>query len=448
MDFKALLKPYEKEMMQTLFEFMSINSIYDETTKAEGKPFGEGVYRALSFIAEFGKMHGFEVDRCDGYATELIIGNGPRTIGIYAHSDVVPISGKWVNPPFEPVIKDGKIYGRGSSDDKGPLIACLYSVIALRDNNLLNGYKIRFVVGGDEERGSSCLDHYFEVLHKPYPDYGFTPDSDFPLIYGEKGIVDFFPTLELDNDEIISMEGGMATNAVCDEVKVVVKNPRLFVDYLKDKKVKFETSGDVVIFKGASAHGSTPDAGVNAALIALRELGYFYKVEKLSLLGEKLQDGSGRLFDGFTSTKLLGETTYCLGLISLKDKNLTFSINFRYPNDVNPNEYKDHFDEYFGTKSTIKEPSRCLLYEPTSKLVSTLFKAYQEESGDYKSPMLTTGGGTYAKHAKNTIAFGALFPGRESTMHEPNEYMPVEDFYLSSVIYARAILDLGTLDEN
>ena len=448
MDYKALLKPYEKEMMETLFKFMSINSIYDETTKCEGKPFGEGVYKALTFIAEFGKIHGFEVDTCDGYATELIIGNGPKTIGIYAHSDVVPISGKWDNPPFEPVIKDDKIYGRGSSDDKGPLIACLYSVIALRDNNLLDGYKIRFVVGGDEERGSSCLDHYFEVMHKPYPDYGFTPDSDFPLIYGEKGIVDFFPTLKLDNEEIVSIEGGVATNAVNDETKVVVKNPVPFIEYLKKNNVKFEVKENVIIFKGSSAHGSTPDAGVNAALIALKNLGDFYKVEKLSIIGEKLMDGSGRAFDGFTSTKLLGETTYCLGLISLKNGELKFSINFRYPNDVNPIEFKDHFDEYFGTKSTMKEPSRCLLYEPSSKLVSTLYKAYQEESGDKTTPILTTGGGTYAKHAKNTIAFGALFPGRESTMHEPNEYMPVEDFYLSAIIYARAIFDLGNINED
>lgn len=445
MDFKALLKPYEKQMMETLKEFLSINSFYDETTKEKGKPFGEGVYRALQFVANFGRKNGFEVDTCDGYATELIIGNGPLTIGIYAHTDVVPISGKWDNPPFEPVIKDGNIYARGSSDDKGPLVAALYSVIALRDKNLLDGVKIRFVCGGDEERGSSCLEYYFDVLKKPYPDYGFTPDSDFPLIYGEKGITNFYPYLKVKSDDVISIEGGVATNAVCDEVKVVVKDVDPLVKYLTEKKVNFELDGNAIIFKGASAHGSTPDAGINAALIALKNLGDFYKIEKFSLLGEKLLDGSGRSFNGFASTELLGETTYCLGLISYKDNELNFSINFRYPNGVNPNEFRDHFDEYFGSKSPIDEPSPLVLFEPTSKLVSTLYKAYQEESGDHVSPMLTTGGGTYAKHAKNTIAFGALFPGRVSTMHEPNEYMPVEDFYLSSVIYARAIFDLGKL---
>ncbi len=445
MDYKALLKPYEEEMMKTLFEFVSINSIYDEKTISERKPFGEGVYNALEYVANLALKYGFKVDRCNGYCTEITIGEGKRTIGIYAHADVVPVSGKWVRPAFEPYIKDGNIYGRGSSDDKGPLIAAFFSCVALRDNNLLKDYKIIFVVGGDEERGSSCLDYYFEKLHKPYVDFGFTPDSDFPLIYGEKGIVDFYPTLVVNAPEIISIKGGVATNAVCDRVEVEVTNIEELVKYLRDNNVNFIEEEDKIVFIGKSVHGSTPALGVNAALIALKELGEFYNIKEFRLLADKLSDTSGESFEGFASTKLLGETTYCLGLISFEKSILKFTINFRHPNDVNPEEFKKHFDEYFGTTSTMKEPSPYLLYEPESKLVSTLYKAYQEESGDYKTPMLTTGGGTYAKHAKNTIAFGALFPGRVSTMHEPNELMPVEDFYLSAVIYARAIFDLGNL---
>jgi|GEM_PF-6044531 len=100
------------------------------------------------------------------------------------------------------------------------------------------------------------------------------------------------------------------------------------------------------------------------------------------------------------------------------------------------------FDEFFATKSEAREPSPLLLYDPKSTLVKTLLKAYRKETKDKTAP-LTTGGGTYAKHAPNTIAFGALFPGRTSTMHEPDELMPLEDFYLSAIIYARAIDLLG-----
>ena len=445
MDYKALLKPYEKEMMETLFEFLSINSIYDEKTIAIGKPFGEGVYNALQYVAKLGKKYGFEVDTCDGYCTEIVMGEGERTLGIYAHSDVVPISGNWNKPPFEPYIENGNIYARGSSDDKGPLIAAFFACVALKENNLLKDYKIRFVVGGDEERGSSCLDYYFEHLHKPYPDYGFTPDSDFPLIYGEKGIVDFWPTIVVHSPDVISIKGGVATNAVCDKVDVELVDASELEVRLIQNQIKYIREGNKITFLGKSAHGSTPEAGENAALIALKALGEFYNIPKFKEIAEKLQIPNGKLFDGFASTNLLGETTYCLGLISYENDVLKFSINFRHPEEINPLDYKNNFDEVFGTISEMKEPSRPLLFEPESKLVSTLYKAYQEESGDYQSPMLTTGGGTYAKHAQNTIAFGALFPGRVSTMHEPNELMPVDDFYLSAVIYARAINDLGEL---
>ena len=129
-------------------------------------------------------------------------------------------------------------------------------------------------------------------------------------------------------------------------------------------------------------------------------------------------------------------------MINYEKGKLSFTVNFRYGETTNHQEIVDRFDAYFGTKSEIKEPSKHLLYDPKSELVKRLLKAYRKETGD-KRPPLTTGGGTYAKHAPNTVAFGALFPGRVSVMHEPDEYMPLDDFYLSAVIYARAIALLG-----
>lgn len=428
-----------------LKKFVSINSVYDESTKTKEMPFGKGVDEALKFIGNLGEQYGFKVDYCDGYCTELTIGDGDRLIGIYGHADVVPISGDWNNPPFDCVLKDGNYYGRGTSDDKGPVIAAFYALKALKDNGLLEGYKVRFVVGGDEERGSSCLEHYFNDLHKPYPDYGFTPDSDFPLIYGEKGIINFYPEIAVDIPEIKYIKGGVATNAVCDRVDVKFNGD---INELKESliinNVECECKGDVVTFLGKSAHGSTPEAGVNAALIAFKILGDLYNIEIFKELADKLSDPSGKLFDGFAETKLLGQTTYCLGIVNYENGLLKFTINFRHPEGVEPEQYKDNFDKVFGTKSTMSEHSPHLLYDPECKLVQTLLNAYRAETHD-NTPPLTTGGGTYAKHSKNTIAFGALFPGRVSTMHEPNELMPKADFDLAAVIYARAIYDLGKL---
>ena len=446
MNYKKLLEPYKVDMLDALRRFVQIPSVYDEKTITKEMPYGKGVNDALDYVARLGERFGFDVDKCDGHAVELSIGEGEKLIGIYAHADVVPVSGTWISEPFTPDIRDGNIYGRGTSDDKGPMIAAFYAVKALKDNGLLRNYRVKIVVGGDEERGSSCLEYYFEKLHKEYPTYGFTPDSDFPLIYGEKEIIDFWPSLKIKIPHVKSIEGGVATNAVNDKTTIELDDPTALVEYLKKNNKQFEVNGNKVTVIGKSCHGSTPQEGVNAALISLIALGEIYNVPEIKAIGEGLSETSGKAFNGFAHSDLLKDTTYCVGLISYKDDELKFSVNFRYPENVNYKEYVNRFDKAYGTKSVTKgEPNRHLLFDPKSPLVQTLLKAYQEESGDYKSEVLTTGGGTYAKHAKNTIAFGALFPGRVSTMHEPNEYMPLEDFYLSAVIYAHAIDLLGKL---
>ena len=444
MNYRKLMEPYFYQMGIALQKFVAINSVYDETTRTKEMPFGKGVNEALRYAGYLGERFGFKVDYCDGYATELTLGNKGKLIGIYAHSDVVPISGEWKHDPFDCVLEeDGNYYGRGTSDDKGPLIAALYAVKALNDNGLLNDVTIRFVIGGDEERGSGCLEHYFEVMHKPYPDYGFTPDSDFPVIYGEKGIINFYSKVKVNAPEVLSFKGGVVFNAVCESMEVRVKNPKELAKFLDSKNVKYKLEGDVLTFLGKTAHGSTPEAGINAGLIGLSMLGEFYDIPEFKKIGDDL-DNNGKKFGGYYHTELLGDTTYCVGILEYKDGELTIVTNFRHPEGVDPKEVVKAFDAHLGLKSELGEHSPHLLMDPNSELVKTLVDAYRKETGDM-TPPFTIGGGTYARHAKNTLAFGAMFPGTISTMHEPNERFSKHDFELSAIIYARAIHALAKL---
>ena len=177
---------------------------------------------------------GFKVDMCDGHCIELECGEGDRLIGIFAHQDVVPVSGNWNHPPFEPYLdeKENRLYARGTSDDKGPGIATYYALKALKDNGLIKNFRVRFVFSGDEERGSSCLTYYFETLKKENPTYGFTPDADFPLIYGEKGIVNYRYHGRLPLNNVVSIKAGEASNIVIDRAVVKVTEPKKLEEYL------------------------------------------------------------------------------------------------------------------------------------------------------------------------------------------------------------------------
>ena len=451
-DFKKLLKPYEEVSISNLKKWIKIDSVYEKTTATEEKPFGEGVYNALEFIASLAESEGFNVDRCDNYCTEISFGEG-ELIAIYAHADVVPVSGKWDYEPFGADIIDGIMYGRGTSDDKGPALAAFYALKALKENNLIDGYKVSLVIGGNEESGSRCLEHYFHKLNKQYPKYGFTPDGDFPLIYGEKGITGFVHKLKVNEDSIISIKGGVAVNSVIDEVHCVLKH-----DYRLSKACErfFTLSNiryqyvpgiemDELVVYGKSAHGSLPHLGVNASLYLLSFLGWYYHNDDLSTISKWYLDPNGRAFNGYYNGEHLHETTYNVGLINYEKQELTLVVNFRYPENCDPrvveqtmNSYKLGEVKFFG----YGEP---LLVDPNSKMIQTLYKIYQEETNDYETPIMTIGGGTYARESRNTIAFGSHFPGREDNIHSPNEKIHLEDYLGSQSIYARAIYELGKL---
>ena len=254
------VKKYYELAITNLQKWININSIYDESTASKDKPFGEGVSNALKFIGALAEKDGFDVDYCDGYATEISFGNGPL-IAIYAHADVVPVSGNWIYPPFSGHIEDEIMYGRGTSDDKGPGIASYYALKALKDLSLINGYRVTLVIGGNEESGSRCLEYYFNELHKPYPEYGFTPDGEFPLIYGEKAIATYSVRLEKRFDKIESIKGGVVINSVIDEASAVLNElPDInkIEEYCKNNSLKYSLEGNKLTFFGKASHGSLP----------------------------------------------------------------------------------------------------------------------------------------------------------------------------------------------
>ena len=159
--YKKLTASYEAEMMENLKKFVAIDSTYDESTVDENNPFGKGVSKALQFIADLARKDGFIVNNYGNYVVEILTNELDKNITIMAHADIVPVGTGWPQDPFTILEKDGFLYARGVADDKGPLLSCYYGLKALRDNNLLGNYQVRFLVGGNEERGSACMEHYF-----------------------------------------------------------------------------------------------------------------------------------------------------------------------------------------------------------------------------------------------------------------------------------------------
>ena len=448
--YQDLTKPYTDEMMKSLKEFIAIDSVYDESTVDKENPFGKGVSNALQYIEKLAKKDGFIVKNYDNMVVEILTNELEPNVTIMAHADVVPTGTGWPQDPFT-LKEDGDfLYARGVADDKGPLLSCYYGLKALRDNNLLGNYQVRFLVGGNEERGSACMEHYFKTLKKKQPTYGFSPDSAYPLTYAEKGIGGFLVKKEIDLPNVISMKGGVASNSVIEKCEVIMKEDLNFVSYLNDNDVDFSylVKGEqmTLTFNGLAAHGSVPWMGKNAAMNAVKYLGEYYKNADLQLLYKLYSPLRGEGVNAAAHSEDMGDNSLNVGLFSLENGLLQMVVNFRHVETVTSEELMKNIVEASKPFEIVNYGFSPVLYYPKDHpLIKTLLRVYQEETGDLETKIIASGGGTYAKEADNVVAFGMEYPGQDSKMHGVNENTKKSYLVESMGIFAHAIIELGKL---
>ena len=253
------------DMIASIQQNMRIESVRGES--APGAPYGEGPKAALDDVLALGEKLGFRTGQADNRVGWIEYGEGEEMVGILGHVDVVPAGDGWTHPAFGAEIHDGVLWGRGCLDDKGPVIMAVYALKAIRDLNLPIDRRIRVLFGSDEECGSSCVKYYVENGYE-MPTIGFTPDAQFPAIFCEKGTSNFLAGTKIYNKGEIDVEyfgGGVAANVVPPVCKLIVNGP-LKVTPEEGITVTEENGKTIVEATGFSAHGSTPELGVNAVV--------------------------------------------------------------------------------------------------------------------------------------------------------------------------------------
>ena len=416
-------------------------------------PFGEGPAKALDHFMNLAKKLGFKAEKFDNYAMHIDMGEGKETLGILAHVDVVPEGDNWTYPPYSGTIADGKIYGRGTLDDKGPAIISLFAMKAIADSGIKLNKKIRMILGADEESGSACLKYYFGELKMPYPDIAFTPDSSFPVTYAEKGSVRVKIKKKFSTLKDVVIKGGNAFNSVPNEANGVI--PVDMLGEVKNKnKVEFVKEGNVykVFSAGIPAHGAHPEKGYNA-ISALFEVlkGIEVKNEELKGLVEFFDkfikmETDGKSFGVKCTDGETGDLTLNLGKINLENDELEIWIDMRVPVKVKNEQIVETIKkntEDYGYEFLLHSNTQPLYVAKDSFLVSTLMNIYKELTGDNAAQPVAIGGGTYAKYAKNAVAFGALLPDQEDRMHQRDEYLEISKIDKLLQIYVEAIYRLA-----
>lgn len=432
---------YFEETVRTIVESVRFDSSLRPAE--ENYPFGKETADCLEHFLSLAKNMGFQTKNYDNFVGEVVFGEG-EPLAILAHLDVVPAGKGWKYPPFGGEINDDvsdggvegtKIWGRGTMDDKGPAVATLYALKALKDEGFLPKRQIKFILGCNEECGWACIDHYNKVAKMP--DEGFSPDANFPAIYAEKGIFHFTAKFPVSDPPFLSLQAGERVNMVCDEATAVLTEQGIAA--LKPYKNKFDGTEfffdektATLTVKGKSAHGSTPEAGANALGALLQFFASFHA---------DLKRAYEVLFkDCLGLRKICDETGFLtmspdVGVFS--DGVLSVTTDIRFPATHKKDEIVSLLEQG-GVEYETKSYQAPIYNNPNGKLISTLMRVYNQATNkDEKA--VAIGGGTYARALKCGCGFGPEMDGEEATIHQANEYVTFDRIRLMTKIYYEAI---------
>ena len=489
-------------LLRGLVSYQSVNA-----PPEKGKPFGSAVHDVYEYFLRKAESEGFEIFNADNYGGHIewrgaivdsrgeIIAAADETLGIPIHLDVVPAGDGWTKDPWGGEVEDGRIYGRGTTDDKGPTVAAYIAMKALRDSGYVPAKNIRLIVGLDEETGCSGMDEYFK--RTALPDFGFSPDAYFPVINGEMGLMVFEIAKKLEVSQgkglhLRSVKGGSAPNMVPDSCRAVIvfddgepaakgRSSKSAKSKQKGKTTKADAeraaafeqvrlaaeafrgrTGRSVTCRGAgkafeitahgvSAHGAHPERGLNAISILCEFL------SELNLVSESAQsfidfyrihidyelDGNhlGIAMSDAPSGALIVNT----GMIDIGTEAAILTVNVRYPVTRNEDDVYEALRPVLDKNSlgVVKisglDP---LYYPPDDQFIQTLMDVYRKHTGDTENGPLVMGGGTYARAIPNAVAFGSAFPDDEDLMHQKDEYIKLDKLIIATHIYADAIREL------
>ncbi|MFC5631126.1 MULTISPECIES: M20 family metallopeptidase [Streptococcus] len=441
---KVFIQEFHKEqIISAIQRLVAFPSVCHEGEN--GTPFGQAISDVLTDTLTLCSELGFKTYRDpDGYYGYAEIGEGSDLLAILCHLDVVPEGdlSKWDSNPFEAVIRDGNLYGRGVQDDKGPSMAALFAVKALMDSGEKLTKRIRFIFGTDEETLWRCLRSFTEKEEQAT--MGFAPDATFPVIYAEKGLLQ--ARLLGSGSKNLSLEAGEAYNVVPAKATYQGHLTSDLVPILTSLGFAFEEKADAVTVFGLAKHTKDAPLGINAIVRLAKGLTELVKHPALDFIVKGVEeDATGAQLLGKIWDEESGHLSFNIAALTINNEFSEIRLDLRIPvlADVEQlvAELKEVASDYGLTY--VEHDYLDPLYVPQdNELVSTLMSVYQDKTGDM-TPAKASGGATFARTMPNCVAFGACFPDSDKTEHQENEHIALSDIYKAMDIYAEAVYRLA-----
>lgn len=433
--------PQQVEELQNLIRIPSVS----RGEPKEGMPFGEEVHKALTYALDLANRLGFpRTTNLDGYCGYVDFGEGEEQLLIMSHLDVVPVGSGWTKEPFAAAIENGRMYGRGTIDDKGAAVSSLYALAAIKEAGIPLRRSVRILFGCDEERGSDCVKYY--KTKEKNPTLGFTPDGEYPLVNAEKGITQTVWKKSFAGSKV-SIQCGTAANVIPGEASATLPFAAEPVAVPEGYKVTFE--GNTVSVVGRGGHASTPELGKNALQCLLEILTQqpltgedYATVTSLHALFGYDYNGEGFNMD---VTDESGRLTLSLNVLNWDETGVSITCDCRHPFSVSNEDLMKAMSSnlnVLGFENVSCRHTPCLYMPEDSELVQGLLEVYEKNIG-HKAKPLAIGGGTYARSFPNTVAFGVIKENGVNECHMPDESIGIDEMLFNTIVMAEAIEKLA-----
>ncbi len=427
------------------------------------KPFGEAPAQALAEALSLCAEWGMSGENLENYVGTVDLNQKDTELHILAHLDVVPAGTDWtVTEAFSPKVVGDLLYGRGSSDDKGPAVAALLAMKAVKDMGIPLQKNVRMILGTDEEDGFHDIDWYYD--RHPYAPHTFSPDASFPIINLEKGHLQ--PHLSksfgdesglprvctLQTDNPVNMVPPVAHASVVGVPLEILEEQVAELTPVLAVRFALQAEGDTVSITchGRASHASTPEEGNNAltALISLLTtlpLAVCDSTQTLHFLAKHFphNDHTGEALGIAQSDDLSGALSLTLSVMDWREGQMLARFDARTPLCATE-------DSTLGIAQRVLENGNITTqgrltsahYVPNdSPFIETLLASYELYTGR-KGECLSMGGGTYVHDIPGGVAFGAGMPEFVSHLHEADECVSLSELLTAAKIFTHAIVKL------
>ena len=449
-DVAHFVEENKENVLRDIGRLVAIDSVMGE--EKPGMPFGEGPAQALKLGLEIAGELGLEAHNCEDRMGYAQVGQGTNYLATITHLDVVPSVG-WAEDPFTLRRREGYIIGRGVMDDKGPSVLCLYALKYLKDSGMPLRYPVRALLGINEENHMADLDYYLANYKAPL--FCFSPDADFPLCNGEKGIFHGKVVSWLPMKRVKDIRGGVAANVIPDLAEAWVEAEKLS----STERVTAQREGDCwhLTARGIGGHASAPEGTVNAigvlvdyileqGILSGAEEDFFYGLQRLH------SDPYGVNLGLDTEDMIFTPLTIVGGVIGMEDGHVFQTVDCRYPTTSSGQDIVAQLTGNWGELAQVHvlsddKPFYMALDNPA---VQVCVETYNAVTGEQAQPY-TIGGGTYARHFPNAVSFGPEHPERPAPdfagpIHGVDEAANIDWLMEALQIYILALIELEKLD--